>query len=77
VFRTDDSLALQRLVAAGYGHAFMDRLGASGAVEPSLTWLEPEETLIPRRVALCLPRHLDPSSSAVTLMNAIRSQFGV
>ncbi len=77
VFRTDDSLALQRLVAAGYGHAFLDRLGASGAVEPSLTWLEPEETLIPRRVALCLPRHLDPSASAVTLMDAIRSQFGV
>jgi len=77
VFRTDDSLALQRLVAAGYGHAFLDRLGASGAVEPSLTWLEPEETLIPRRVALCLPRHLDPSTSAVTLMDAIRSQFGV
>ncbi len=77
VFRTDDSLALQRLVAAGYGHAFLDRLGASGAVEPSLTWLEPDETLIPRRVALCLPRHLDPNASAVTLMDAIRSQFGV
>ena len=76
VFRTDDSLALQRLVAAGYGHAFLDRLGASGAVEPSLTWLEPDEILIPRRVALCLPRHLDPSASAVTLMDAIRSQFG-
>jgi DNA-binding transcriptional LysR family regulator len=77
VFRTDDSLALQRLVAAGYGHAFLDRLGASGAVEPSLTWLEPDEILIPRRVAVCLPRHLDPSASAVTLMDAIRSQFGV
>jgi DNA-binding transcriptional LysR family regulator len=77
VYRTDDSLALQRLVAAGYGHAFMDRLGASSAVEPSLTWLEPEEILIPRRIALCHPRHLDPSASAITLMNAIRSQFGV
>src|ERR1700722_17707146 len=47
VYRTDDNLALQRLVAAGYGHACLDRLGASGAVEPSLTWLEPEERLIP------------------------------
>jgi DNA-binding transcriptional LysR family regulator len=76
VFRTDDSLALQRLVAAGYGHAFMDRLGASGAVEPSLTWLEPEETLIPRQIAMCHSRHRDPSGSAVTVMDAIRSQFG-
>jgi hypothetical protein len=55
----------------------MDRLGASSAVEPSLTWLEPEEILIPRRIALCHPRHLDASASAITLMNAIRSQFGV
>jgi DNA-binding transcriptional LysR family regulator len=76
VFRTDDNLALQRLVAAGYGHAFLDRLGASGAVEPSLTWLEPEETLTPRRIAMCHSRHRDPSASAVTVMNAIRGQFG-
>ena len=27
----------------------------SGAVEPSLTWLEPEEILIPRTIALCQP----------------------
>jgi DNA-binding transcriptional LysR family regulator len=77
VFRTDDNLALQRLVAAGFGHACLDRLGASGAVEPSLTWLQPKETLIPRTIALCHPRHRDPSSTAVILMDAIRSQFGV
>jgi DNA-binding transcriptional LysR family regulator len=77
IFRTDDNLALQRLVAAGYGHACLDRLGASGAVEPSLTWLEPKETLIPRTIALCHPRHRDASASAVILMDAVRSQFGV
>ncbi len=77
IFRTDDNLALQRLVAAGYGHACLDRLGALGAVEPSLTWLEPKETLIPRRIALCHPSRRDPSSSAVILMDAVRSQFGV
>ena len=77
VYRTDDNLALQRLVAAGYGHACLDRLGAPGAVEPSLTWLEPEEILIPRTIALCSPRHRDPSSSALILMDAVRSQFGV
>jgi DNA-binding transcriptional LysR family regulator len=76
VYRTDDNLALQRLVAAGYGHACLDRLGAAGAVEPSLTWLEPKEILVPRTIALCHPRHRDASASALTLMNAVRSQFG-
>ena len=76
IFRTDDNLALQRLVAAGFGHAFIDRLGAAGAVEPSLTWLEPEETLVPRQIAMCHSRHREPSGSAVTIMDAIRSQFG-
>jgi DNA-binding transcriptional LysR family regulator len=76
VYRTDDNLALQRLVAAGYGHACVDRLGAAGAVEPSLTWVAPKEILIPRTIALCHPRHRDPSGSALRLMDAIRTQFG-
>ena len=77
VYRTDDNLALQRLVAAGYGHAFVDRLGASGAVEPSLTWLQPQEILAPRTIALCHPRRRDASASALVLMEAVRSQYGV
>jgi DNA-binding transcriptional LysR family regulator len=76
VYRTDDNLALQRLVAAGYGHACVDRLGATGAVEPSLTWVAPKEVLIPRTIALCHPRQRDLSGSALRLMDAIRTQFG-
>ncbi len=76
VYRTDDNLALQRLVAAGYGHACLDRLGASGAVEPSLTWLEPKEILLRRTIALCLPRHRDLGLAAVTLMDSVRTQYG-
>lgn len=76
VFRTDDNLTLQRLVAAGYGHACLDRLGARGAIEPSLTWLEPKERLIPRQIALCHPRRRDPSGAAQTIMDAVRAQFG-
>jgi DNA-binding transcriptional LysR family regulator len=75
VYRTDDNLALQRLVAAGFGHACLDRLGASGVVEPSLTWLEPREILLPRTIALCLPRHRDLSLVAVTLMDSVRTQY--
>jgi DNA-binding transcriptional LysR family regulator len=76
VYRTDDNLALQRLVAAGYGHACLDRVGATGVVEPSLTWLEPREILLQRTIALCLPRHRDLSLVAVTLMGSIRTQYG-
>ena len=75
VYRTDDNLALQRLVAAGFGHAFLDRLGASGVVEPSLTWLEPREILVQRTIALCVPRHRDLSMVAVTLMDSVRTQY--
>ncbi len=76
VYRTDDNLALQRLVASGYGHACLDRLGAAGAIEPSLTWLEPKEILIPRTIAICHPRHREFSPSALILMQAVTSQFG-
>ena len=62
-------------MAAGYGHACLDRLGAAGAVEPSLTWLEPKEILVPRTIALCYPRHRDASAEALTLMGAVQAQF--
>jgi DNA-binding transcriptional LysR family regulator len=75
VYRTDDNLALQRLVAAGFGHAFLDRLGATGVVEPSLTWLEPREILVQRTIALCGPRHRDLSLVALTLMDSVRTQY--
>jgi hypothetical protein len=51
-------------------------MSANGAVEPSLTWIEPQEILIPRTVAVCLPRHRDPSTAALLLMDAVRTQFG-
>ncbi|MGO9820167.1 MAG: LysR family transcriptional regulator [Solirubrobacteraceae bacterium] len=76
VYRTDDNLALQRLVASGYGHACIDRLTAASAIEPSLTWIEPVEILIPRMITLCLPRRRDLSGSALMLIDAVRSQFG-
>src|SRR5205085_6698795 len=52
VYRTDDNLALQRLVAAGLGHACIGRLAARRAVDSSLTWLAPPDILSPRTVAL-------------------------
>jgi DNA-binding transcriptional LysR family regulator len=74
VYRTDDNLALQRLVAAGLGHACIGRLAARRAIDPSLTWLTPKEFLGPRQIALCSPRNRQMSGTTAALMSAIRAQ---
>jgi len=56
VYRTDDNVALQRLVAAGLGHACVGRLIAQRSIEPALTWLAPREVLPARTIALCFAR---------------------
>jgi DNA-binding transcriptional LysR family regulator len=75
VYRTDDNLALQRLVAAGLGHACIGRLAARRAIDPALTWLAPPEVLAPRTVALCHPRRRDLALAARALSAALRDQF--
>ena len=74
VYRTDDNLALQRLVAAGLGHACIGRVAASRAIDPALTWLQPDEPSAPRTIALCYPRHRLVSATARSLITAIRAQ---
>ena len=74
VYRTDDNLALQRLVAAGLGHACIGRVAASRAIDPALTWLEPNDPAAPRVIALCYPRHRPLSATARSLITAIRGQ---
>jgi DNA-binding transcriptional LysR family regulator len=73
VYRTDDNLALQRLVAAGLGHACIGRLAARRAIDSSLTWLAPRETLTPRQIALCYPRHRELTGAVAALISAIRA----
>jgi DNA-binding transcriptional LysR family regulator len=74
VYRTDDNLALQRLVAAGLGHACIGRLAARRAIDSSLTWLAPRETLTPRQIALCYPRHRELTGAVAALISAIRAR---
>jgi DNA-binding transcriptional LysR family regulator len=76
VYRTDDNLALQRLVAAGLGHACIGRLAAQRAIDPSLTWLEPPDVLSVRTVALCHPRRRHLAEAARALSGALRTRFG-
>ena len=74
VYRTDDNLALQRLVAAGLGHACIGQLAARRAVDSSLTWLAPRERLhAPARSSLCYPRHRELSGAVSALISAIRA----
>ena len=74
VYRTDDNLALQRLVAAGLGHACIGRLAGRRAVDPSLTWLSPSDALSSRQVALCYPRQRPMTAASRALAAAIRRQ---
>jgi DNA-binding transcriptional LysR family regulator len=74
VYRTDDNLALQRLVAAGLGHACIGQLAARRAVDPSLTWLLPRDLLSHREIALCYPRQRQMTATARALVAAIRRQ---
>ena len=73
VYRTDDNLALQRLVAAGLGHACIGQLAARRAVDSSLTWLAPRERLTPRQIVLCYPRRRELTSAVSALISAIRA----
>lgn len=76
VYRTDDNLALQRLVAVGLGHACVGRLAARSAVDRRLTWLMPRESLTRRQLALCYPRQREVSGSVMALVAAVRAQAG-
>lgn len=74
VYRTDDNLVVQRLVSAGLGHACVGRMAARRAVDPLLTWLEPPDTLSPRRVDLCHPRGHDLADAAHALSSVLRAE---
>lgn len=73
VYRTDDNLSLQRLVAAGLGHACVGRLAAQRAIDSSLTWLAPRERLSARQITLCYPRNRELPGTVSALISAIRT----
>ena len=76
VHRTDDNLALQRLVAVGLGHACVGRLAARTAGDPALTWLEPREQLVQRQISLCYPRHRETSGAVMALIDLVQAAAG-
>lgn len=74
VYRTDDNLALQRLVSAGLGHACIGRLAAKSAADPKLRWFQPPESIVHRRIALAYPRERDIPTAVKSLVDAVRTQ---
>ena len=74
VYRTDDSVTLQRLVAARLGHACVGRLVAQRPVDPVLTSLTPREVLPVRTVALCHARGRRLGAAARALIEIAREQ---
>ena len=74
IFRTDDNLALQRLVAAGLGSACVGRLGAETPIDPGLRALTPRDVIAPRTVALVYPRHRRLPAAAHTLIELLRDR---
>jgi DNA-binding transcriptional LysR family regulator len=77
VYRTDDSVTLQRLVAARLGHACVGRLVAQRPIDPVLTSLVPREVLPIRTVALCHARGRRLSAATRALVEIVREQSSV
>jgi len=74
VYRTDDNLALQRLVAAGLGNACVGQLSVLTAIDPALRWLVPRDALGPHPIVLCYSHGRSPGPALATLVAAIRAQ---
>ena len=74
VYRTDDSVVLQRLVAARLGHACVGRLLAERPIDASLTSVVPLEALPTRTIALCRARGRRLSAAVVALIEIVRAQ---
>jgi DNA-binding transcriptional LysR family regulator len=73
VYRTDDSLALQRFVAAGLGCACIGGLGAENPVDPALRTIVPRDVFMRRTVALVHPRRRELPAAAHTLIELLRA----
>lgn len=74
VYRTDDNLALQRLVAAGLGDACVGYLSVRRAVDASLTWLEPRDSLASHPITLCYARGRPLRAAVSALIATVRAQ---
>jgi DNA-binding transcriptional LysR family regulator len=72
VYRTDDSLMIQALVAVGLGCACLGALSIQELVDPRLRRIAIRDEVPHRTLALCYARRREPTPAAVVLIDAIR-----
>ncbi len=72
VYRTDDNLMIQRLVAAGLGCACIGILSASELLEPRLRRITLRDELPPRTLALCHARNRELPAAVLFLIDAVK-----
>jgi len=72
VYRTDDNLMIQSLVAAGLGCACVGILSARELIEPRLRRITLRDELPPRTLALCHARNRELPPAALFVIDAIK-----
>ncbi len=73
LYRTDDNLMIQTLVANGLGCACIGALAASELTDPRLRRLSLRDEVPPRTLTLCQARERELAPAAVVLIEAIRA----
>ena len=72
VYRTDDNMMIQLLVANGLGCACIGALAAAELIDPQLRRLALRDEVPPRTLSLCWARDREPPAAAVVLGDALR-----
>jgi DNA-binding transcriptional LysR family regulator len=72
VYRTDDSLLIQTLVAAGLGYACMSALSLPYLREPRVRRISISDRLPPRTLSLCYAEQRELLPAAAVFMDAVR-----
>lgn len=76
VYRTDDNLMIQRLVATGLGCACLGALATMQLVDPSLRRITVRDELPPRTLALCYARNRELPAAGELLIDALKRVQG-
>jgi DNA-binding transcriptional LysR family regulator len=72
VYRTDDSMMIQALVAVGLGCACLGALSVQELIDPRLRRITIRDEVPPRTLALCYARRREPPPAAAVLIDTIR-----
>jgi len=73
VYRTDDNLMIQSLVASGLGCACMGAISVQRLVDARLARILIRDELPLRTLSVCYSRQREPTPAAVALIDAIRT----